>query len=127
MSELAKAEATLSIHAPAAPPHQLAAHLKKLAACVARTSPDQWGRLFAEFHSVAGCLADISDVDFGALVLEVEAATQTDPNVKLRLLEEAEHRAWLLTSGATAGGEAISRARHLNRISSAIQRLKPNV
>ena len=95
----------------------LGAHLESLAGMFFRTSKDQRSELIAQFHDCAGKLPYVADCDFGALVLESAADSVADDR-ELRgfLLSEARYRARWCVQAASAGGEAIARAVHMNRL-----------
>jgi len=94
----------------------LATHLESLAGMFERVKKDQHRDLIGQFHDCAGKLPYVWDQDYGALVLEHEAETITDPELRIWILTEARFRAAWCAQGATAGGEAISRWQYVKRL-----------
>jgi len=99
----------------------LASHLERLAEIFARTVRDQHRAMMSEFHNGAGRLPYFQDRDIGALILEAAADATTGRDLRVFLYTEAQLRATWCAQGATAGGEGIARARHIQELNEKIR------
>jgi len=100
----------------------LVLHLEQLAEIFTRTSQAQHRALISEFHNCAGRLPYFQDRDIGALILEENADSISDNDLRLFLYTEARLRATWCAQGATAGGEGMARVRHVKELDEKIQK-----
>ena len=98
-----------------------AAHLERFAEIFTRTSRDQHRALMSEFHNGAGRLPYFQDKDIGALILEATADAMTDRDLRVFLYSEAKLRATWCAQGASAGGEGMARAHHIQELDDKIR------
>ena len=102
------------------------AALENRAAELRDAAPAERDALLKNFHAAAEPLPYAMDSDFGALLLESEAAQCADRAWKATLFGEALHRAQSCAAAATAGGEGLARMQDVRRIEAKLAALSPH-
>jgi hypothetical protein len=82
-----------------------------------RISQNDWREHIAKIHDLGGKIDHYPcDCDYAAAALDRKASEVSNPELRHFLLTEAFFRARWCVQASSAGGEAISRARHYNDI-----------
>ena len=94
--------------------------LRRFGEIISQVSPESFEATVAEFHNMAGRYDYWADRDVGAMILEQVADSLASSPRRTALYRHAKYRAEWCTASATAGGEAIARSKHIERLADKI-------
>ena len=92
---------------------------------IPQVSEDLLEATIAEFHNIAGRFPYWQDRDVGALILEHVADSLSSCSRRLVLYRHAKYRAEWCAAAASAGGEGISRSRHIEELEKKLNAEQP--